>query len=183
MAYNFSQFKQGADGAVEWLKKEYQGIRSGQATPGILDSVRIEMYGSQMPINQIASITTEGAKSLRVTPWDKGALKPIDAAIREANLGVSVSVDDQGIRIAFPDLTADRRDGLLKLAKQKLEEARVRVRGEREKVMGDADKQEKAGTMSKDDVFRAKQDLQKLVDETNKKLEDLFDKKETEVKG
>ncbi len=183
MAYNFSQFKQGADAALEWLKKEYQGIRSGQANPGILDSVRIEMYGSQMPINQVASITMEGAKTLRVTPWDKGALKPIDAAVREANLGVSVSVDDQGIRVSFPDLTADRREGLLKLAKAKLEEARVRVRGEREKVHADADKQEKAATMSKDDVFRAKQELQKLVDETNKKLEEFYNKKETEIHG
>lgn len=181
MAYNFSPFKQGAEATYEWLKKEYLGIRSGQATPGILDSVRVDMYGSKMPVNQVASVTTEGAKSLRVTPWDKGAVKALDAAIREANLGVSVAVDDQGLRIAFPDLTADRRDGLLKLAKAKLEEARVRVRGEREKVMNDADKQEKSGTMSKDDVFRTKQDLQKQVDETNKKLEDLFDKKEKEI--
>lgn len=183
MAYNFSPFKQGADAAFDWLKKEYLGIRSGQANPGVLDSVRVDMYGSKMPINQVASITTEGAKSLRVTPWDKSAVKAIDAAVREANLGISVSVDDQGIRIGFPDLTADRREGLLKLAKQKLEEARVRVRAEREKVTTDADKQEKAATMSKDDVFRVKQDLQKLVDDVNKKLEDLYDKKEAEIKG
>lgn len=183
MAYNFNQFKQGAEGALEWLKKEYLGIRSGQATPGILDSVRVEMYGSPMPVNQLASITTEGAKSLRVVPWDKSAVKALDTAIREANLGVSVAVDDQGLRISFPDLTADRREGLLKLAKQKLEEARVRVRGEREKVVSDVDKQEKAGSLGKDEAYKTKQDLQKQVDEINKKLEDLFTKKETEVKG
>ncbi len=181
MAYNFSQFKQGGEEAVEWLRKEYLGIRSGQANPGILDSVRVEMYGSQMPINQVASVLGESARSLRITPWDKAALKALDTAIREANLGVSVSVDDQGLRVSFPELTDDRRQALLKIAKQKLEEARVRVRGEREKVHTDADKQEKAGTLSKDEVFRVKQDLQKLVDETNKKLEDLFSKKETEI--
>ncbi len=181
MAYNFTPFKQGAEGAVEWLKKEYQGIRSGQANPGILDSVRVDMYGSKMPINQVASVLGEGAKSLRITPWDKSAVKAIDTAVREANLGVSVSVDDQGLRISFPDLTADRREALLKLAKAKLEEARVRVRGEREKVHSDADRQEKEGVMGKDDAFRVKADLQKLVDEYNRKLEEMYGKKEVEI--
>lgn len=181
MAYNFTQFKQGGEEVLEWLRKEYLGIRSGQANPGILDSVRVEMYGSQMPINQVASVLGEGARSLRITPWDKGALKPLDTAIREANLGVSVSIDDQGLRVSFPELTADRREALIKLAKQKLEEARVRVRGEREKVHTDADKKEKVGEMGKDEVFRIKQDLQKLVDEVNKKLEELFNKKEAEI--
>lgn len=181
MAYNFTQFKQGADGAYEWLKKEYQSIRSGQANPGILDSIRVEMYGSQTPITQVASVLGESAKSLRITPWDKTAIKAIDTAIREANLGVSVSVDDQGLRVSFPELTDDRRQALLKIAKQKLEEARVRVRNEREKIHSDADKQEKAGTMGKDDAFRTKQELQKLVDETNRKLDDLYAKKETEI--
>ena len=181
MAYNISGFKQGAEGALEWLRKEYASIRSGQANPGILDSVRVEMYGSQMPINQVATVLGESARTLRITPWDKSALKPLDAAIREANLGVSVSVDDQGLRVSFPELTDDRRQALLKLAKQKLEEARVRVRGEREKIHSDTDKQEKSGTMGKDDAFRTKQDLQKLVDEANKKLEELFEKKEKEI--
>ena len=105
----------------------------------------------------------------------------IDSAIREANLGVSVSVDDQGLRVAFPELTDDRRQALAKLAKQKLEEARVRVRNEREKVHSDADRQEKEGSIGKDDVFRAKQDLQKMVDETNQKLEELYEKKTKEI--
>lgn len=181
MAYNFIPFKQGGEEAIGWLKKEYSGIRSGEATPNILDSVRVEMYGSLMPINQIASVLGEGARNLRITPWDKAALKPLDAAIREANLGVSVSVDDQGLRISFPELTAERRDALVKLAKQKLEEARVRVRSEREKVHGDADKKEKAGELGKDDAYRIKQDLQKMVDETNKRLDELFSKKEKEI--
>jgi len=181
MAYNFSQFKQGADGAIEWLKKEYTAIRSGQANPSILDSVRVDMYGSQMPVNQVASVLGENSRTLRITPWDKSAVKAIDAAIREANLGVSVSVDDQGLRVAFPELTDDRRQALAKLAKQKLEEARVRVRNEREKIHSDVDKREKDGSMGKDDTFRAKQDLQKIVEETNKKLEDLYEKKTKEI--
>jgi ribosome recycling factor len=181
MAYNLNPFKQGGEDSLEWLRKEYLTIRSGQANPGILDSVRVEMYGSLMPVNQVASVLGEGAKSLRITPWDKSALKALDTAIREANLGVSVSVDDQGLRVSFPDLTADRRQALVKVAKQKLEEARVRVRAEREKIHTDVDKKEKAGELGKDDAFRAKQELQKMVDEVNKKLEELFDKKEKEI--
>ncbi len=181
MAYNFTQFKKGSDEVLEWLRKEYTSIRSGQASPSILDSVRVDMYGSQVPVNQVASILGEGARSLRITPWDKAAVKPLDTAIREANLGVSVSVDDQGLRISFPELTDDRRQALMKLAKQKLEEARVRIRGEREKVHGDADRQEKAGTMSKDDTFRTKAELQKMVDEVNSKLEEQYSKKEKEI--
>jgi len=181
MTHNFSPFKQGAEAALEWLRKEYLSIRSGQASPGILDSVRAEVYGSLMPINQVATILTEGARSLRITPWDKSAVKPIDTAIREANLGVSVSVDDQGLRISFPELTEDRRQSLLRVAKQKLEEARVRIRAEREKVHADIDRDEKSGSVGKDDAFRAKSDLQKMVEETNNRLEEIYKKKEKEI--
>jgi len=164
------------EAALDWLKKEYLSIRSSEANPGILDSVKVDMYGSKMPINQVASVIGEGPKSLRITPWDKEAVKLIDAAIREANLGVSVSVDERGLRISFPELTSEKRQMLIKLAKQKLEEARVRTRSEREKVLAEVEK-----LPGKDDVFRAKQELQKSVDAINKKLEELYSKKESEI--
>ena len=129
----------------------------------------------------MANITIEDAKTLRITPWDKTVTKAIDSAIRESNLGLSVAVDDQGLRVAFPELTSDRRTALIKVAKQKLEEARIRVRSEREKIHSDLEKQEKDGKTGKDDTFRSKADLQKLVDETNSKLEDLLSKKEREI--
>lgn len=181
MAYDFTTFKNNSSGALEWLRKEYLGIRSGQANPAILDAVKVEVYGSPMLINQLGSITISDPRSLRITPWDKSVITLIDSAIRQANIGVSVSVDEQGIRVAFPQLTADTRQVLIKLAKQKHEEARVRLRNEREKVQTEADKQEKSGSMGKDDVFRAKQELQKLVDEVNKKLDLLYEKKEKEI--
>lgn len=177
MAYNFSQFKSGVDGAVEWLKGEYTGLRGSQASPSILDSVVVESYGSKVPISHVGSVLGEGPKSLRITPWDKSISGSIDSAIREANLGVSVSTDEKGIRVSFPDLTADRRQVLIKLAKEKLEEARIRIRNERQKVLNDIDK----GEMGDDDKTRARNDLQKLVDEANKKLEDLASKKEKEI--
>src|SRR3989344_2804339 len=94
---------------VEWLRKEYMMIRSNQANPAILDSVRVDMYGTQVPINQVGSILGEGPKTLRINPWDKSAIKPIDSAIRLANLGVSVSASDSGLIISFPELTSDIR--------------------------------------------------------------------------
>ena len=182
MTYDFREFKQGADNALDWLRKEYLGVRSGQANPAILDTVKVEAYGdSPMSINQLATITIGEQRSLRITPWDKSVLSTIDSAIRQSNLGVSVSVDDQGIRVSFPQLTSDSRQSLVKIVKQKLEEARVRLRNEREKIHSSVDKQEKAGSMGKDDAFRTKQDLQKMVDDVNKKLEELTAKKEAEI--
>jgi ribosome recycling factor len=181
MAYNFNNFKQGAEGALEWLRKEYSGLRTGKAAPAILDTVLVDAYGSKMPINQVANVNLEGPQSIRIVPWDASVSKSIESAIQQSNLGLSVSIDDKGLRVNFPSLTSERRTELAKVAKQKLEEARIRVRTEREKVHSDVDRQEKASEMGKDDAFRAKQDLQKLVDETNKKLEDLYDKKEKEI--
>ncbi len=162
---------------LEWLRKEYAGIRSGQASPGILDGVKVLMYNSQMPINQVASVLSESPKSLRISPWDKAAIKALDIAIREANLGVSVSVDDQGLRVSFPELTDDRRQALLKLAKQKWEEARIKIRNERQKILDDIEKKYSGD----DEKKRARSELQKSVDEANKKLEELYHKKESEL--
>ncbi len=181
MSYDFSQFKSGSEGALEWLRKEYSSLRTGKAVPSILDAILVDAYGSKMPINQVANINLEGSQSLRILPWDATLTKAIEISIQQSNLGLSVSVDDKGLRISFPSLTGERRIELTKVAKQKLEEARVRVRNEREKVHSDVQKNEKEGSMSKDDVFRIKQDLQKFVDEVNKKLEDLYEKKEKEI--
>jgi ribosome recycling factor len=181
MAYNFQPFKTASEATLSWLQKEYSALRTGRSTPTILDSIQVDVYGSKTPINQIANVTVEDARSLRITPWDKNITKSIDTAIRESNLGLSVSVDDKGLRIAFPELTADRRIGLVKVAKQKLEEARIRVRNEREKVHSDLEKSEKDGNSSKDDTFRAKADLQKLVEDVNGRLEEALSKKEKEI--
>lgn len=181
MAHDFSGFKKASEGALEWLRREFAGIRTNRATPSILDAVSVSAYGTPTPINQLATVTVEGPKSLRITPWDKSVAKSIDTAIRESNLGLSVSVDDQGLRVSFPDLTSERRVMLLKVAKENLEEARITLRTEREKILSDIDRQEKAGEISEDEKFRYKTELQKLVDEANKKLEELYGKKEKEI--
>jgi ribosome recycling factor len=165
----------------EWLQKEYSGIRTGQASPMLLDSVKVESYGSFMPINQVGSVNIEDARTLRISVWDKSAVSGIEKAIREANLGISTVSDSDGVRVIFPELTSERRVQLSKLAKSKLEDARISVRAVRDEVMKSLDKQQKDGDISEDEKFTQKEKVQGLVDSTNRSLEALFDKKESEL--
>lgn len=181
MAYNFSPLKQKISDTEEWLRKEFSMIRTGRATPVILDSVKVDSYGSKMPINQIGNIHVEDPKTLRVTPWDLNLIKNIEQAIKESNLGLSVTVDGRGLRVIFPELTSERRQSLVKIMKQKLEEARITLRVERERVWDDIQNQEKKGTVGEDDKFRYKDEMQKIIDEANKVLEEMGDKKEKEI--
>ena len=181
MAYDFGEFKHAGDLTLNWLKKECASIRTGQATPSILDGILVDAYDSSMSINQMATISIEDSKTLRITPWDKEVTKDIDKTIRESNLGLSVALDALGLRVSFPELTGERRAMLSKIAKEKLEEARIRVRTAREKSLDDLDRKEKEGGLGEDDKFRLKNELQKLVDDTNRKLEELILKKEKEI--
>jgi ribosome recycling factor len=138
-------------------------------------------YDSLMPISQVASITTEGPKSLRVVPWDTSVNKAIEKAIIESNLGLSVAMDEKGVRVMFPDLTVERRQSLVKLAKQKLEDARISLRKERDLTWDDIQKKEEDGSVTEDEKFRLKTEMQKIVDETGKRLQDMADKKEQEM--
>lgn len=183
MAYDFNPFKKQLTNTDEWLKKEFSQIRTGQASPQVLDGVRVEVFGAPMSIKELASVTIEGARTLRISPWDKNQTKDIEKAITIANLGLSVVVDDQGLRAMFPELTADRRKEIAKTAKDKLEEAKKQVRGHRDIIIKDLQNKEKDGGYGKDEIFRLKNDAQKLVDEFNKKLEEHFARKEKEVLG
>jgi ribosome recycling factor len=162
---------------IEWLESIYQGIHTGRATPSVLDSVNIESYGSMSPIKNIASINIEDAKTLRIIPWDKSAIKEIEKGIMTSDLGLSTSVDSDGIRVIFPMLTTENRQKLVKVLKEKLEDARISVRKVREEMLS----QVKEDKLPEDDERRIKEELQKIVDETNKSLENAFNKKEIEV--
>lgn len=181
MAYDFNKFKKAIAGAEEWVKKEFSGIRTGQASPALLDSIKVDSYGSIVPISQVGSIVGEGPRTLRITPWDNSQVKEIEKAITVANLGVSVAVDDKGLRVNFPELTAERRAQITKIAKEKLEEGKKQIRSHRDDVMKDLQTKEKDGTLGKDDVFRHKNEAQKIVDDANKKLEEIYTKKEKEI--
>lgn len=181
MAYSTKKLIEGAKGVCDWLVAELAGLRTGRASPTLLDTVSVEVYGSMMKLAQVASIAVEDARSLYVTPYDKSVQKDIEKALVVADLGVSVGSDDKGVRVSFPELTTERRLQLIKLLKSKLEEARVSLRGERTRAMNEAEQAEKDGELSEDELRRAKTDIQKVVDEHVAKLDELAAKKEKEL--
>jgi ribosome recycling factor len=183
MTYDFSKFKKHVAAGEDWLKKEYSSLRTGQASPTLLDSVKVDSYGAPVPLSQVASVTSEGPRTLRIAPWDAGQVKEIEKALIVASLGVSVVVDDKGLRVNVPELTAERRTQILKIAKEKLEDARKTMRAHRDDVMKDLQAKEKEGGLGKDDVFRLKAEAQKIVDDSNKKMEETYAKKEKEIQS
>lgn len=183
MAYNLASLKTKISEIEEWLSKDFSGVRTGKATPILLDNVMVDNYGSKTPIKFIASISVEDAKSLRVTPWDKAHVKAIETAIAAANLGLSTAPDQSGVRVIFPDLTEDRRKALLKIVGEKQEEARVSLRKEREKFWNDIQDKERAGEISEDEKFRLKDELQKIIDLGNNTFDEMIEKKKKEIVG
>lgn len=181
MVYNFSTLDQALISTQNWLKNELSTIRTGRATPAILDGVSAEAYGSKMVLREVASITTEDPKTIRVVPWDVTLVRAIEKAITDSDLGLSVSVDDKGLRVIFPELTAERRVSLIKVLKQKLEDARIALRKERDRVKTDIEAKEKEGGMGEDDKFRYIEELQKKIDASNKALDEMAEKKEEEL--
>ncbi len=183
MQYNFSVFKTELKKVEEFLGKEYRELNIGRASPMVLDSVSVLSYGSYVPLKNVANISIEDSKTLRIAPWDKSQIKDVEKAIISSNLGLSVATDDLGLRVIFPQLTTETRQTLVKVLKEKLEEQRITVRRERERIWDDVQAQEKEGKLTEDEKFRAKEDLQKIIDEVNGNLEATFAKKEKEVMG
>ena len=165
----------------EWFAGELQNIRTGRATPALLDNVCVEQYGTRTKISHLATISVEDPKTLRVAPWDKQMIRPTESALQAANLGLSIATDGSGVRVSFPDLTAERRAQLIKLVHEKLEQAKVSVRKEREEAWNKLVKQEKEGEITEDVKFKSKDELQKIIDATNKELEEISVRKEKEL--
>ena len=181
MAYSFQQFKDELKKVDEWLLHEFASLHTGRANPAILDGVLVEAYGARTPIEHVATVSIEDPRTIRISPWDKTHVKEVERAISSANLGLSVSTDNEGLRVAFPQLSSERREMLVKLSKNKLEEARIAVRTEREKVWADIQAQEKDGLITEDEKFRYKDELQKLVDEANSRLLEFTERKEKDI--
>lgn len=183
MQYNFSNFKTELKKVHEFLGKEYSQLNIGRASPMVLDGITVESYGSHVPLKNVANITIEDPKTLRIAPWDKNQIKDIEKAIQASNLGLSIATDDLGIRVNFPQLTTESRSSLVKVLKERLEESRITVRRERERIWQDVQAREKEGKLTEDEKIRAKEELQKIIDEANSNLEASFEKKEKEVMG
>jgi ribosome recycling factor len=181
MAYDFKPFEKRIAEITDRLGKELSGVRTGRAALAILDDVKVESYGTMMPINQVANISVEDARVLRVAPYDMSQVKEIEKAISDADLGISTGSDEKGVRVFFPDLTGERRVQLAKLAKEKVEEIRTELRRAREEVWSEIQEQQKDGVLSEDEKFRAKDEMQKRVDAANAAFEAALERKEKEI--
>lgn len=183
MAYNFNAFKTEIKEVDEWLAREFAAIRTGRATPALLDGVQVESYGSRVALKQVGAVGVEDPRTLRITLWDKSQMRGIESAIQAANLGVSVTSDASSLRIIFPELTADKRKILTKVANDKIEQARISLRQAREKTWNDIQAKEKTGEISEDEKFRLREELQKLVDEANRGFDEAGKRKQTEIEN
>ncbi|MGB4076755.1 MAG: ribosome recycling factor [Minisyncoccia bacterium] len=181
MAYDFSKLTGAIKETEEWLSREFSTIRTGRASVALLDSIKPEVYGARTPLMQVGSVSVEDARTIRIVPWDKTNGKAIEKAIAEADLGISVVTDDGGLRVLFPELTAERRALLGKLAGERCEQARVTLRGHRTDALKALEASEKEGGMGEDELKRLKDEVQKMIDAGQKSLEALLVKKQTEI--
>jgi ribosome recycling factor len=168
-------------GALDHFSQEAGKIRTGRANPSLVEHVSVDYYGTRTPLSQVAAISIPEARQILIQPWDKGTLGLIEAAIRESDLGLNPSNDGTAVRITLPALTEDRRKELVKTLNAKAEDARIAIRATREDVGKAIQESEKKGEIAEDDKFLAKDELQKVVDDYNQKLEVLRKKKEEEI--
>lgn len=169
------------ENALNSLGNSFGSVRTGRANARVLDRIKVEYYGAMTPINQIAGIKTPDARLLVIEPWDKGALKPIEKAIQESDLGVMPSNDGAVIRLPFPELTEERRRELAKQCKSYAEEARVAVRNARRDANTQLGKAEKAGDITEDDLRGGENEIQKLTDKYIGKIDEAYKAKEAEL--
>jgi ribosome recycling factor len=167
--------------AVDVLNRDLQSVRTGRATPALLDRIQVDYYGSATPINGVANVSAPDAHMVLIQPWDRTMLGPIEKAIQKSDLGINPTNDGQVIRLVLPQLTQDRRKELVKQVHHRAEEARVAVRNCRRDALDHLRKAEKDGGVSQEDERRAQERLQKLTDGYVKRVDDVSRQKETEV--
>ena len=153
------------------------------ASAAALDGVRVESYGAKVPLQQVASVTGEDARTLRITPYNRDDIVAIEKALTDADLGLGVGSDDRGVRVTFPELTTETRERYTKLVHKKLEEARVSLRSIRDEAWGDIQERERDGAIGKDEKFRFKDKMEELVKKANGELESLAERKEKDIRG
>lgn len=167
--------------AIEAMRREFGSVRTGKATPALLDHVRVDAYGSKMPITQVATVSAPEARMLIVQPWDKGLLQAIEKGIQQAELGLNPANDGNIIRIPIPQLNEERRKDMVKQLGKLAEEGRVAVRHARQEANKDIKKRQAAHEISEDDAHRQTDQVQKLTDEFIAKIDQLLKTKEHEV--
>jgi len=169
------------DEAIEHFKIEMTKIRTGRANPAILEDLLVDYYGTKTPLKQIANINVPEPRTLLIQPWSRDSLANIEAAIKISDLNLSPNNDGEVIRVNIPPLNEERRQELVKILNKKAEEARISIRSIREDAWQEIQDLEKAGEIAEDDKFRGKEKLQEAVNEFNKKVDELREKKEQEI--
>ena len=181
--YDKADLERRMHGAVESLKSDLSGLRTGRAHTALLDPVTVEVYGSHMPLNQVASVSAPEPRMLSVQVWDKSNVGPVDKAIRSAGLGLNPIVDGQTLRLPIPEMTQERRKELSKLAGKYAEAARVAVRNVRRDGMDNLKADENKKEISEDDRKRHEAEVQKLTDATIAEIDAAASSKEKEILG
>jgi len=176
-----SALRKRMDGTLDVLRKEFAGLRTGRATPSLLDPVRVDGYGQSMPMNQVGSVSAPEPRLIVVQVWDKGLVKAVEKAIREANLGLNPQVDGQLVRVPVPDLSEERRKEMTKVTARYAEQARVAVRNVRREGLDGLKKQEKDGKISEDQHRKLDKDIQGLTDATIKRVDEMLHQKDKEI--
>ncbi len=169
------------DGALEALKREFAGLRTGRASAGLLDPIKVEAYGQSMPLNQVGTVGVPEPRLLTVQVWDKSMVNAVERAIRESDLGLNPSTDGQLVRVPIPELSEDRRKELTKVAGRYAEQAKVAVRNVRRDGMDLLKRQEKDGEISQDEHKKVADQIQKLTDEHIKLIEEAAAAKDKEI--
>jgi ribosome recycling factor len=181
MQHFISEYKQQFDGCIEFFKEDISSLRTGRATPALVEDVQIEAYGMRQQLKAVASIGVLDAKTLQVEPWDKSITVAIETGLRNSNLGFNPVNDGKVIRIPLPELTADRRQDLLKVLNQKMEQAKIAVRQKREEIKKNIERQEKDSEISEDDKYKLVDELEKMVKTANERIAQIAAEKEKEI--
>ncbi len=167
--------------AIEIIKKDMASVRTGRAHPAILEDIKVDYYGTPVPINQIATISAPEARLLVIQPWDKSALKEIEKAILRSPLGLTPQNDGNVIRVSIPPLTEERRKELIRLVRKKAEEGRITIRNIRRDVMEELKEKKENGEIPEDDYFRLSKEVQEITDKYIEKVEEILKLKEEEI--
>jgi ribosome recycling factor len=181
MSSSLNNARERMEKALETVRREFSGVRTGKASPALLETVRVEAYGSMLPVNQVGQVSAPEPRMLTVVPYDKSLIKAVERALRESDLGLNPSNDGATIRIPLPPLTEERRREYVKLLHRYAEEGRVAVRQARQHANDDIKKRQKDGELTEDEMRRSQDQVQKLTDEYVHKVDDLLKKKEAEV--
>lgn len=176
-----NEFSRRMDGALEALQKEFAGLRTGRASAHLLDQIKVTAYGNAMPLNQVGTVNVPEPRMITVQVWDRGLVREVEKAIRDAGLGLNPASDGQLVRVPIPELSQERRTELSKIAHKYAEQARVAVRNVRRDGMELLKKQEKDGKISEDEHRKLHDEMQKLTDGHVKKVDDALAAKEKEI--